>query len=193
MSIHAVKRNQTTLAWDNRSEIPSSSFKLSHIQLNAHYSLPPVLRVKSGESVSFDCLDASNGQITPASTTETIAALVFAQLDQVSGPVFVEGAEPGDTLQVDVLAIETADWGWTAVIPGFGLLADEYPEPALKLYEIDKAEGYAWFDEEKGIRIPIRPFAGEMGVMRGIPGAFSTIPPYNTGVGPHFSHKIGFF
>lgn len=110
----------------------------------------------------------------------------------MSGPVFVEGAEPGDTLQVDVLAIATADWGWTAVIPGFGLLADEYPEPALKLYEINKAEGYAWFDEEKGIRIPIRPFAGEMGVMRGIPGAFSTIPPYNTGVCPNFSHKIGF-
>lgn len=191
MSIHAVKRNQTTLAWDNRSEIPSSSFKLSHIQFNAHYSLPPVLRVKSGESVSFDCLDASNGQITPASTTETISALVFAQLDQVSGPVFVEGAEPGDTLQVDVLAIATADWGWTAVIPGFGLLADEYPEPALKLYEINKAEGYAWFDEEKGIRIPIRPFAGEMGVMRGIAGAFSTIPPYNTGVGHHDGRNTG--
>lgn len=109
----------------------------------------------------------------------------------MSGPVFVEGAEPGDTLQVDVLAIETADWGWTAVIPGFGLLADEYPEPALKLYEINKAEGYAWFDKEKGIRIPIRPFAGEMGVMRGIAGAFSTIPPYNTGVGHHDGRNTG--
>jgi len=161
MSIHAVKRNQTTLAWDN--------------------SLPPVLRVKSGETVSFDCLDASNGQITPVSTKETINSLVFSQLDQVSGPVFVEGAEPGDTLQVDVLSIETADWGWTAMIPGFGLLTDEYPDPALKLYEINKKEGYAWFDEAKGIKIQIRPFAGEMGVMRGIPGAFSTIPPYNTG------------
>ena len=108
--------------------------------------------------------------------------LDFSQLDQVCGPVFVEGAQPGDTLQVEVLAIETADWGWTAMIPGFGLLTDEFPDHELKIYKINKEEGYAWFDEEKGIKIPIRPFAGEMGVMRGVPGAFSTIPPYNTGV-----------
>lgn len=145
-------------------------------------SIPPVVHINSGDTVSFDCLDASNGQITPTTTPQDLARADLAQMDQVCGPVAIAGAEPGDTLQVDVLSIETAEWGWTALIPGFGLLADEFKEPALKIWTIDKEKGYAWFDEGKGIRIPIRPFAGEMGVARGVKGAFSTIPPYNTGV-----------
>ncbi|KAH9850859.1 Formamidase [Lenzites betulinus] len=170
-TIHSIKRAQCHLAWD--------------------HSIPPVLRVQSGETVTFDCLDASNGQLTPASTTASIASLVFAQLDQVNGPIFVDGAVPGDTLRVDVLDVRTADWGWTGLIPGFGLLADEFPAPALKLWTLhahaesaaaaEGEYGYAWFDEERGIRIPLRPFAGEMGVAPGKPGAHSTIPPYATG------------
>lgn len=132
--------------------------------------------------MSFDCLDASNGQITVATKASDVATADLSQMDQVCGPVSVAGAEPGDTLQVDVLSIETAEWGWTALIPGFGLLADEFSEPALKIWSIDKEKGWAWFDEEKGIRIPLRPFAGEMGVARGVKGAYSTIPPYKTGV-----------
>ena len=132
--------------------------------------------------MSFDCLDASNGQINADSTVANIASFIFSQLDQVNGPVYINEAKPGDTLQVEVLSIETAEWGWTGLIPGFGLLADEFPEPALKIWKINKEGGFAWFDEGKGIKIPIRPFPGEMGVARGIPGAFSTIPPYNTGV-----------
>ncbi|KAJ6455266.1 Formamidase [Mycena vitilis] len=170
MSIHAVKRSQSHLAWDN--------------------SIPPVLRVKSGETVTFDCLDASNGQITPTSTIEAINSLVFSQLDQVNGPVFVEGAVPGDTLQIDVLSVEPASWGWTACIPGFGLLADEFPGPALKIWKLDTEGMVTYFDnddnnedqkEKRGMRIPLRPFAGEMGVAPGKVGAFSTIPPYATG------------
>ncbi len=148
-------------------------------------SIPPVVRIKSGDTVSFDCLDASNGQITAISTTSTLSSLVFSQLDQVCGPVHIAEAEPGNTLQVEILEIETADWGWTGLIPGFGLLADEYPEPALKIWKINKEEKFAWFDEVKGIRIPINAFPGEVGVARGIDGAFSTIPPYNTGVNIH--------
>ena len=101
----------------------------------------------------------------------------------------VAGALPGDTLQIDVLSVRTAPWGWTALIPGFGLLADEFPEPALKIWTLpnpdsDEGEGqggYAWFDEKRGIRVPLRPFMGEMGVAPGEPGAHSTIPPYKTG------------
>ncbi|OCB90235.1 Formamidase [Sanghuangporus baumii] len=145
----------------------------------------PVLHIASGDTVTFDCLDASNGQITASSASSTLSRLVFSQLDQVTGPVHISNAEPGDTLQVDVLDIQTADWGWTALIPGFGLLADEFPEPRLKVWKIHKDEDgkavFAWFDEMKGIKIPLRPFAGEMGVARGIEGAFSTIPPYSTG------------
>ncbi|KAJ7078989.1 hypothetical protein C8R43DRAFT_1053237, partial [Mycena crocata] len=139
-SIHAVKRSQSHLAWDN--------------------SIEPVLRVKSGETVTFDCLDASNGQITPDSTVDAIKSLIFSQLDQVNGPVFVEGAAAGDTLQIDVLS---------------------FPEPALKIWELENENGVTYFDEERKVRISLRPFAGEMGVAPGKKGAFSTIPPYATG------------
>ncbi|KAJ7101427.1 hypothetical protein B0H15DRAFT_943751 [Mycena belliarum] len=161
MSIHAVKRSQCHLAWDN--------------------SIPPVLHIQSGETVTFDCLDASNGQITPDSTDAHISSLVFAQLDQVNGPIFVAGAAPGDTLQIDVLRVEPAHWGWTACIPGFGLLTDEFPDPALKIWALDTDTMEAYFDEAKKVRIPLRPFAGEMGVAPGKQGVFSTIPPYATG------------
>ncbi|CAL1702935.1 unnamed protein product [Somion occarium] len=169
MSIHAVKRAQCHLAWDN--------------------SIPPVLRVESGETVSFECLDASNGQVTPDTVASLLATLDIATLDQVNGPVYVSSALPGDTLQIDVVDIETAEWGWTGIIPGFGLLADEFPDPALKIWTLNRTSGegsdggygHAWFDEKKGIKIPLKPFAGEMGVAPAEKGAFSTIPPYRTG------------
>lgn len=162
-SIHSVRRSQCHLAWDN--------------------SIPPVLTVNSGETVTFDCLDASNGQITPFSTPGTLASLVFSQLDQVNGPVYVTGAKPGDTIEVEVIEVKTSSWGWTGLIPGFGLLSDdpEFAQPALKLYELDTEQGWTWFDKAKGIRIPLRPFPGEIGVAPGKAGAHSTIPPYKTG------------
>ena len=146
-------------------------------------SIPPALRVKSGDTVEFDCLDASNGQITATSTASIIPTLTISSLDQVNGPIFIESAQPGDTLRVDVLDITPAVWGWTAVIPNFGLLADEFPEPALKIWDLREygKDGFAWFDEEKGIRLPLRPFAGEMGVAMTEKGPHSTIPPYVTG------------
>ncbi|KAI0804795.1 Formamidase [Irpex lacteus] len=160
MSVHSIKKSQCHLAWDN--------------------SIPPVVRIKSGETVNFDCLDASNGQITATSTSASLNSLVFDQLDQVNGPVYVEGALPGDTLQIDILEITTAEWGWTGILNGFGILADEFPEVTLKIWDL-REDGFAWFDKDKGIKIPKRPFAGEMGVALAEPGPHPTIPPYRTG------------
>ncbi|KAG9312416.1 hypothetical protein JVU11DRAFT_6797 [Chiua virens] len=160
MSIHAVKREQANLAWDN--------------------SIPPVLTISSGSTVHFSCLDASNGQITPASTAASIAAVNLELFNHVNGPVYIQGAMPGDTLQIDVLDVQTADWGWTALFPGFGLLSDEISEPALKIWDLSPAK-YTYLDAAKRIRVPLRPFAGEMGVARGVAGKWSTIPPYVTG------------
>jgi acetamidase/formamidase len=154
---------------------------LNNNDIDIFKSIPPVISIQSGETVTFDCLDASNGQIRVDSTVGALSSLVFSQLDQVNGPIYVEGAVPGDTLQVEVISVDTADWGWTGLIPGFGLLSDEFPEPALKIWKLDKAGGFAYFDEGRRIKIPLRPFAGEMGVAPGKSGAFSTIPPYNTG------------
>lgn len=158
-TIH-VQRDQWHLAWDN--------------------SIPPIAKIGSGETVSFDLLDAACGQITEKSTVEAIQTLDFSRVDQVNGPIYVEDAVPGDTLEVEFLDLQPAHWGWTAVIPGFGLLADEFPEPALKIWQLaGGADGWAEF--APGIRIPLAPFCGEIGLAPGAPGAFSTIPPYRHG------------
>ena len=158
-TIH-VHRDQWHLAWD--------------------HSIAPIARIQSGEEVSFDMLEASNGQIGPESTVEAIRTLDFSRVDQVNGPIYVEGATPGDTLEVEFLDLQPADWGWTAIIPGFGLLADEFPEPAIKVWHLEGgADGYGEF--APGIRIPLAPFCGEIGLAPGASGALSTIPPYRHG------------
>jgi acetamidase/formamidase len=139
-------------------------------------TIPPALRVGSGSVVTYDVLDASCGQITPASSVADIAELDFSRVDQVAGPVFVEGAEPGDTLEIELLGFEPADWGWTACIPGFGLLADDFSEASLRITSI--VSGVAEF--LPGVRLPTAPFCGVLGLAS--PGeARSTIPPTDAG------------
>lgn len=140
-----------------------------------------MLKVKSGETIHFDCLDASNGQITPATLASSLQTLDIATLDQVNGPIYIENAHPGDTLQVDVLEVTTAGWGWTGIIPGFGLLADEFSDAHIKIWDLPDKDEYAWFDKIKGIKVPLRPFASEMGVALKEKGPHPTIPPYRTG------------
>src|ERR1700737_3377873 len=148
--------------------------------LAGDHSIEPVATIASGETLSFDLLDASCGQITPESTIETIRTLDFSRVDQVNGPIYVEGAAPGDTLEVEFLDLQPADWGWTAIIPGFGLLADEFPEPELKIWHLE-GDADGWGEFAPGIRIPLAPFCGEIGLAPGAPGALSTIPPYRHG------------
>ena len=152
-TIH-IGREQNHLAWDPAIE--------------------PVASIGSGDVIEFDCLDASNGQLTADSTTDDLAGLDFDRVDQVNGPVEVAGAEPGDTLQIDLLEFEPADWGWTASIPGFGLLADEFPDGFYKVTRIPAMTERAEF--WPGIRLPLAPFCGEVGVAPET-GPRSTIPP----------------
>ena len=155
-TIH-VARKQWHLAWDHH--------------------IPPIARVESGAIVEFDCLDASCGQIGPDATVETIRSLDFSRVDQVNGPIYVEGAEPGDALEVEFVDFQPANWGWTALIPGFGLLADDFTAPALKVWHL--SDGWAEF--APGIRIPLEPFCGEVGLAPSAEDALSTIPPYRHG------------
>lgn len=151
-SIH-ITRDRFHLAWDP--------------------AIPPIETVRSGSIVTFDLLDASGGQLAATSTLADLAALDFDRVDQVNGPIAVDGLRPGDTLQIDLLEFQPADWGWTASIPGFGLLADQFPDPVLRITRIP-ASGSAEF--LRGIRVPIVPFCGEVGVAPET-GPRSTIPP----------------
>ena len=91
--------------------------------------------------------------------------------------MFVEGARPGDALQVDILAIEPGSYGWTGLIPGFGLLADQFPDPWLHVWEL-QPHAAPFVD---GIHVPLDPFCGILGVAPGEAGVHSVIPPRRVG------------
>lgn len=148
-------------------------------QLKWSRDVPPVAIVDQNQNVTFDLLDSAGRQITRDSTASDVAKIDISTCDPIFGPVYIKGAEPGDVLECEFIKLETADWGFTAVAPGFGLLADDFPDPALKIFSWTQADSHIQFCD--GIRIPKRPFLGISGVSPGDVGEFSTIPPLETG------------
>jgi acetamidase/formamidase len=143
-------------------------------------SFPPKLTVAPGTSITFETVDASGGQLSPQSTVADVPGLDFAFVNPVTGPVYVDGAEPGDTLKITLEGFQPSGWGWTANIPGFGLLADQFPEPALHIWKYEPdLKTPALFGP--GGRVPLRPFAGTIGVALAEPGHHSVVPPRNVG------------
>jgi acetamidase/formamidase len=123
--------------------------------------------------------EASGGQITPDSSADVLATLDFDPIHPLSGPVYVEGAEPGDVLEVTLHEIELGDWGWTALVPHFGFLADEFPEPYLKTFRFEP--GQAQVEVFDGVWVPLRPFPGVVAVAPNTSEELTTIPPRANG------------
>lgn len=157
MTTHHLDDKQPHAFWDN-----------SH---------PARLRIQPGDTLLFETLEASAGQITPTSTGEAIKTLSFDPIHPLTGPVYVEGAEPGDTLSVEIVEIAHKGWGWNAVIPGFGLLSDDFATPYVHHYRM---EGDRCFFRDD-IIIPYEPFCGVMGVAPREAGRLTTIPPRENG------------
>jgi acetamidase/formamidase len=143
-------------------------------------SFEPKLVAKSGETIHFECLDSSGGQLTKSSKVGDIPALDFGKINPVTGPVYVEGAMPGDVLKVTLRKFIPSGFGWTANIPGFGLLADQFKDPALHLWSYDPASMVPALYGPKG-RVPLKPFAGTIGVAPSEAGLHSVVPPRNVG------------
>ncbi len=143
-------------------------------------SNPPVLTVAPGDSVEFAVVEASGGQLDANSGVAEVLALDFAKINPVTGPVIVEGAEPGDALKVTIESFVPSGWGWTAVIPGFGLLADQFPEPAINIWSYD-AVGLRPALYGPGGRVPLKPFCGTIGLAPAEAGVHSIVPPRRVG------------
>ncbi len=143
-------------------------------------SNPPVLTVAPGDSVDFETVDASGGQIDTESRVADVVALDFAKVNPVTGPVIIDGAEPGDALKVTIESFVPSGWGWTAIIPGFGLLADQFTEPALNIWTYD-AQALTPAAYGPGGRVPLKPFCGTIGLAPGEAGLHSIVPPRRVG------------
>jgi acetamidase/formamidase len=157
---HTIHRHQHHYGWNN--------------------ALPPALRIAPGESIEFDVPDASGGQITADSSADDIARLDFRKINPVAGPVFVEGAEPGDVLKVSLLSFAPSGWGWTANIPGFGLLAEDFKHAALHVWDYDAATLAPAAFGAWG-KVPLKPFTGTIGVAPAEAGVHSIVPPRRVG------------
>jgi acetamidase/formamidase len=161
--------------------VPAPGYTLDSQNTHARFSseIPPVLTVPSGAVVEVFTKEATDGQLDVNSTAEDLATLSFDPIHPLTGPVFVEGARPGDVLAVTLHEIEVGDWGWTGVFPGFGFLPEDFPDPYLKTYVIEPGATEVVFNER--IRIPLAPFAGVMGVAPATAEMLTTIPPRANG------------
>jgi acetamidase/formamidase len=143
-------------------------------------SFQPVQMVKPGETVYFECRDSGGGHFRPGSTVADVSTLDFSKVNPVTGPIHVDGAEPGDALKVTIVEFVPSGFGWTANIPGFGLLADQFKDPALTLWSYDKvALTPALYSNIA--KVPLKPFAGTIGNAPAEKGLHSVVPPRRVG------------
>lgn len=148
-------------------------------------ALAPVLRTEPGKTILFHCNDSSAGQLGPQSTVADVATLDFGKINPVSGPIWLEGAEPGDAVKVTIESfaphvIEGKGFGWTANIPGFGLLADQFTDPALHVWSYDPSTMVPALWGHEG-RVPLKPFAGTICNALAEAGLHSVVPPRRVG------------
>jgi formamidase len=127
-----------------------------------HPGLEPVARIAPGEELTLETRDGLDGQLDRSSTAADLAHVRFGRSHPLTGPIYVEGAEPGDLLEVEILGYEVPDFGITAFVPGVGFLADVFDHPYLVAWELEG--GFARTPALPGIAIPADPFAGVLGV-----------------------------
>ena len=157
---HTIHKNSHHLGWDN--------------------SIEPVLAVPPGATFHIETIDASGGQLNAKSTLADLKALDFGRVNPVTGPIHIDGAEPGDAVAITFLDFHPSGWGWTANIPGFGLLADDFADPALHLWSYNTGLGEPAAFAPVG-QVPLKPFVGTIGLALAEAGLHSVVPPRRVG------------
>ncbi|MEF8799825.1 MAG: acetamidase/formamidase family protein [Halolamina sp.] len=173
-------------------DAPTPDHRLTEDPENLHYTwdnaIEPALTVEPGAVVEFDCRDAFDRQLPVDGTVADLAAVETAG-HPLTGPVAVEGAEPGDTLRVDLLAFEHEGWGVSVVPPGEregGLLPEKFPDAHVRGWELDETTDtgrVARFadDDAPAVGVPLHPFPGNLGLAPGDDGTHDTMPPRQVG------------
>jgi acetamidase/formamidase len=147
------------------------------IHRNWDRSRPPILTIESGQTVRFSTYGVGDGWLSPDASPEILVGRQFMG-HPLTGPVAVRDARPGDTLQIDVLEIGTAKWGYTYFNVNRGLLGNEVDHPYLKAWDLSDGKLARY---NNNIAVPIEPFLGVMGLVPAEPGEHSTMPPRRVG------------
>jgi acetamidase/formamidase len=154
MAEHVLERGRVHYKWDN--------------------GLPPAIEIDPGDVVHFETDEVTDGQVTEGCPASVLTGIDFDRLYPLAGPVVVRGAEPGDALEVEMLSLKPLDWGWTGILPGLGLLSEDFTEPYIRHFDLRNGEHA---ELRPGIRIPLQPFCGTMGVATDEPGRHDVLPP----------------
>ena len=140
----------------------------------------PVLTVKPGDTVIMETMMHFHDQFMPGKTLQDLAKIRADNPGRgahtLTGPIYVEGAEPGDVLRVRINKIVPRSYGMNVNYPGVaGLFPKEFPDGQIRLMYLDWDRKVAEF--VPGVIVPLRPFPGILGVARAEPGRYSTVPP----------------
>lgn len=153
-------------------------------------STPPVMRIKSGDSVEIQTLITSSparlegAGVKPADVEQSLRDIWREVTNKgpgghiLTGPIFVEGAEPGDVLEVRIKEIKLAiPYAYNAFRPGAGYLPEDFPYARMRIIPLDERRMVANFAD--GVEVPLRPFFGSIGVAPPEPsGRISSAPPW---------------
>lgn len=151
--------------------------KEAHFDWSADHQ--PRLHVSPGETIQVQTSLGSGARYLESATPEDVREVTASSRGlSLTGPIFVAGAEPGDVLGIEVKEIAIDPWGYTSVAPGFGLLAEEFSEPAVRTWDLSQGD-FAKFNE--AIRVPLRPFLGAVGVAPPPGQVLPSIPPSQWG------------
>jgi acetamidase/formamidase len=134
---------------------------------------PPVLKIASGDTVSLELKDASDGQVRAGMTLAEFGAIDTMRIHALTGPVAVVGAGPGDALEIEILEFKHEGWAWTSIMPGLGALGDEFTEAFLHIWKLEEGRTRSI----PGVTLDLHPFCGIIGVQRAEPGEFRTRAP----------------
>ena len=164
-------------------------FKMDQVKTHSFWNkdIDPVAYLDSEDEIIVETKDSSDGQIDLNSDSQSLLKMDFSRVNPSTGPFYINGAKKGDTLKIEILEIENKGWGWTGIIPGFGLFAgdttfyqEELAGPSLKIWKSDKKYSKAKFGDID-IEIINEPFIGTIGVAPLNKGTFSIIPPREHG------------
>jgi acetamidase/formamidase len=155
-SFHVPSTSQH-LAWDN--------------------TLAAAVTVAPGDELTVEIVDASADQIHRDDDASAVSRLDFSRVNPCTGPIYVDGVEPGDELVVTIVEVDAGQWSWTANIPGFGLLSDDFPDAHLWISTIRNGV----IATPIGVDCVARPMIGTIGLASAAPGLTPLLVPTNSG------------
>jgi formamidase len=158
----------TDVRWQSRVEIAKEGAHCAddpNCFNRYHPEIPPAARAQPGDYVVFHTRDALDSDLTLESNADDLLALDLNLVHPMTGPVFIEGAERGDVLAVTLVDIQPDEYGYTVIVPGFGFMRDEFTEPYLVNWRLDRLGAVS--EQMPGVRVPYEAFMGSVGTLPG--------------------------